>query len=119
MPSEVIVASIRVRGIVDADHVAPLRRELDRAIDAGANRLLVDLSDMREVTTAAINALLAARQRLIATGGRVSVVLPGRLRHRFEVLQLNRRFLLASNVQEATRLIGIGSQPDELHARAS
>ena len=106
--SRVVVAIVSARGIIDADHVGPFARELMRAAGAGATKLLVDLSRAEEVTTAGMNALLAARQRLLEQDGQISVVLPRGLRRRFEALQLDRRFLLAADRRQAAQLLGLG-----------
>lgn len=105
--SSVLVALVHARGSIDRSQSGRLERELDRTVDAGATKLLVDLGDADDVTTAGMNALLAARQRMLERGGQIAVVLPERLRRRFEVLQLGRRFLLASDRQRAARLLGL------------
>jgi anti-anti-sigma regulatory factor len=113
----VLVAIVKAGGYMDANHVDPFADELNEAIDAGASRLLVDLSQAEELTTAAINALLAARQQLLGREGRIAVVLPHGLRRRFLCLQLDRRFLLASDRIEAAKLLGVtsGADLDEDH----
>jgi anti-anti-sigma regulatory factor len=110
--SGVLVAIVTAGGYLDADYVGAFAAELGKAIDAGASRLLVDLDQAEEVTTAAMNALLAARQQLIGRGGRIAVVLPHRLRRRFLCLQLDRRFLLASDRIEAAELLGVTAGDD-------
>jgi anti-anti-sigma regulatory factor len=112
--SGVLMAIVNARGIIDANHVGPFARELMRAADAGATRLLVDLSSAVEVTAAGLNVLLAVRQRVLERGGEISIVLPHRLRRHFEALQLDRRFLLAADRTQAVQLLGLiaGSGPD-------
>jgi anti-anti-sigma regulatory factor len=110
--SGVLVAIVKAGGYLDADHVDSFAHELERAIAAGATRLLVDLNQAEEVTSAAMNALLAARQQLIGRNGRIAIVLPYRLRHRFQLLKLDRRFLLASDRIEAAGLLGVASGGD-------
>jgi anti-anti-sigma regulatory factor len=110
--SGVLVAIVKAGGYIDAYRADAFGDQLNEAIDAGASRLLVDLSQAEELTTAAINALLAARQQLIGREGRIAVVLPYRLRRRFLCLQLDRRFLLASNRQEAAELLGVAAGGD-------
>jgi anti-anti-sigma regulatory factor len=70
-------------------------------------RLLVDLSEADDVTTAGMNVLLDVRQQLISRQGVIALVLPPHLRRRFELLQLDRRFLLASSGRQAADLLGI------------
>jgi anti-anti-sigma regulatory factor len=111
--SPVLVAVVRGGGVIDAMHVESLVAELTGAMDAGATKLLVDLNEAETVTAAGMNALLAARQRLIGAGGQVSVVLPRALRRRFHTLQLDRRLLIASDrLQAATKLgLAAGRRP--------
>jgi anti-anti-sigma regulatory factor len=111
--SGVLMAIVNARGVIDANHVGPFARELTRAVDAGATKLLVDLSRAEEVTTAGMNALLAARQRVLDPDGEIAVVLPRRLRYRFEALKLDRRFLLAADRLQAAQLLGLagGNSP--------
>jgi anti-anti-sigma regulatory factor len=107
--SSVLVAVVPAGGVIDAIHVEPLVAELTGAMDAGATKLLVDLSEAETVTTAGMNALLAARQRLTRTGGRISVVLPQALRKRFHTLQLDRRLLVASDRLQAVTKLGLAA----------
>jgi anti-anti-sigma regulatory factor len=105
--SGLLVAIIKATGRIDAEHVAPFTAELDAAVAAGASRLLIDLSQADEVTTAGMNALLAAREQLIERHGLIAVALPDRLRHRFQLLNLDRRLLLPTDRCEAAELLGI------------
>jgi anti-anti-sigma regulatory factor len=101
------VAVVEARGSVDCDRVEPLAAELEDAVAAGVERILVDLSRTRDVTTAAVNVLLDARGRLLPRKGVIAVVLPPRLRRWFELLRLDRRFLLATSRSEAADLLGL------------
>jgi anti-anti-sigma regulatory factor len=113
----VIVAIVNAGGTIDGDSVATFEHEVGRTLEAGASRLLVDLSRADDITTAGMNTLLAARQRLIARGGRIAVVLSPRLRRRFQTLDLHRRFLLADNRLQAVRQLGLGdTAPPRTHA---
>lgn len=105
--SGVLMAIVNARGVLDAQNVSPLAREVGRALEAGATRLLVDLSHADDVATACQNTLLAARQRLFSRGGRVAVVLSPAMRRRFGVLGLDQRFLLARDRMHAVQLLGL------------
>jgi anti-anti-sigma regulatory factor len=80
--------------------------ELDEAIAAGATRLIVDLSE-DPVGSLALNALLRARQQL-GRRGRIALIVSPRLRRFCAAAGLDRRFLLADDYGQATRLLGIG-----------
>lgn len=104
----VLVAIVNAAGEIDESTVSPFAHEVARTLDAGASRLLVDLSRADDVASAGMNALLVARQRLFGRGGRIAVVLSPRLRRRFQTLGLDRRFLLADDRLQAVRLLGLG-----------
>ena len=113
----VLVAIVNAGGTIDAGSVASFEHEVGRALEAGATRLLVDLSRADDITTVGMNTLLAARQRLFGRCGRIAVVLPPRLRRRFQTLGLEGRFLLADNRLQAVRQLGLGdTAPPRTHA---
>src|SRR5262249_7048453 len=105
--SGVLMAIVNARGVLDRRNVSPLAHEVGRALEAGATRLLVDLSRADDVPAACQNTLLAARQRLFPRGGRVAVVLSPSMQRRFGVLGLDRRFLLARDRMHAVQLLGL------------
>jgi anti-anti-sigma regulatory factor len=104
----VLLGIVNAAGAIDAGTIAPFAREVGRTLAAGATRLLVDLSRAEDVTTAGMNTLLAARQRLFDRGGRIAVVLSPSMRRRFEHLGLGHRFLFADDRLQAARLLGLG-----------
>jgi anti-anti-sigma regulatory factor len=101
------MAIVNARGVIDAGSAAPFARELASAVQAGATKVLVDLTQAGDVTTAAMNSLLAVRQRLVGRGGEVAVALPPRLERQFATLGLDRRFLLAADRAAAAQLLGL------------
>jgi anti-sigma B factor antagonist len=112
--ASLILAIVNAQGVVDTPKAGALRGELSRMISAGATRLLVDLSRAEDITATAMNALLAARQRLYDRGGKIAVVLSPAMRRRFETLRLDSRFLLADDRLHAAELLGLahGSPPE-------
>ena len=115
--SGVLMAIVNAQGKLDAPRVEPFAQEVGNAIEAGATRLLVDLSGANDVAAAYQNTLLGARQRLFDRGGRIAVVLSPAMRRRFGVLGLDRRFLLAENRMHGVRLLGLDdAAPPRLHA---
>jgi anti-anti-sigma regulatory factor len=113
-PGPVLVALIGPRSERDTEAVSHLAEDLEGAIDNGATRLLVDLRETESLGTRGLNALLRARQRLLLRNGKIVVVLSRELSHRFDVLQLDRRFLFARDRLRAVQLLGLaaGPQPD-------
>jgi len=103
-----LIALIGVGGAVDADTASPLAEDLERAIDSGATRVVVDLQRSESFGTLGLNALLQARQRLlVGGGGSIAIVLPPRLRRLFGLLRLDRRFLLAADRLQALQQLGV------------
>ncbi len=111
--SNVLLAIVNARGVIDAGSVAPFASELGHAVEAGATKILVDLTQVDDVTTACMNALLAVRQQLVESGGQIAVALPPWIVRQFETLGLDRRLLLAPDRTSAARRLGLvdGSTP--------
>jgi anti-anti-sigma regulatory factor len=116
--SNVLVALVDASGAIDAAGAAGLERELGGALDAGATRVIVDLTRAGAVTTAGMNALLAARQRVLPWSGEVAVVVPPRIEREFRTLGLDRRFVLASDRADAARRLGLLASPTPTGAPA-
>ena len=102
----VLMALVGGGGAVEADAVAHLADDLERAVDTGATCLLVDLRQAESVSTRGLNALLRARNRLLRRDGKIVVVLSRELRHQFDVLQLDRKSLLDRPLDERRRHLG-------------
>lgn len=94
-------------GAVVEDRVPPFADDLDRALASGATRLLVDLRSATSVSTGGLNALLRARQRLLRRRGAVALVVSPALQRLLEVLNLDRRFLVARDRLTAAQLLGL------------
>jgi anti-anti-sigma factor len=105
-----LIAVIGAERAIDEETAQPLADELDRAVEAGAACLIVDLSRVESIGTMGLNALLRARNRMLARGGHMATVLPPRLRRLFALLRLDRRFLLASSRVQAIELLGLGGR---------
>ena len=103
----VLIAVVGADNMIDDDSAQPLVDDLERAIDAGATMLVVDLGRAAGLGTRGLNALLHARHRLLPRGGRVAMVLPPRLRRLFGLLGLDRRFVLAADRLQALELLGV------------
>ena len=99
-PAPFLVGVIRGPGASDADDARAFAAELECAVTAGCERVLVDLSGSDRLSTQAMNALLARR-------GRVVLVASGRLRRTFELLGLDSRFALVSDRDRAGDLLAL------------
>lgn len=102
-----LVGIVEAAGVIDAEHVEGLETGVRQTLGAGAERLLVDLTQTTEITATGINVLLDARRRLLPRQGTIVVVLSTRLRRLFQTLDLDRRFLLCSSRRQAADLLGL------------
>lgn len=102
-----LFAVVGSHGAVVEDRVPPFADDLDRALASGATRLLVDLRSATSVSTGGLNALLRARQRLLRRRGAVALVVSPALQRLLEVLNLDRRFLVARDRLTAAQLLGL------------
>jgi anti-sigma B factor antagonist len=96
------VVTIAVHGQADL-HTAPdLRDAMTKAIDGGANGLIVDLSDATFVDSMTLGVLLGAVKRLRPRGGKVAVVcVSPHIRRIFEITLLDRVFALHETLDAA------------------
>ena len=96
------VVTIAVHGQADL-HTAPdLRDAMTKAIDGGANGLIVDLSDATFVDSMTLGVLLGAVKRLRPRGGKVAVVcVSPHIRRIFEITLLDRVFALHETLDDA------------------
>jgi anti-sigma B factor antagonist len=96
------VVTIAVHGQADL-HTAPdLRDAMTKAIDGGANGLIVDLSAATFVDSMTLGVLLGAVKRLRPRGGKVAVVcVSPHIRRIFEITLLDRVFALHETLDAA------------------
>jgi anti-anti-sigma regulatory factor len=85
----------------------PRCRELDEETAEEADAMIVDVSTSESTSTRALNALLATRNKLLAHGGRMAVVVSPRNRRRLGLLGLDRRFVLAADRRQALERLGL------------
>jgi anti-sigma B factor antagonist len=96
------VRVIALAGEGDLMAAPELRRRVDSAIDAGATKLVLDLSESTFIDSTALGILLGALKRLRPRGGRVAVLCPdpaiGKV---FEITGLDRMMPVTSTLAEA------------------
>jgi anti-anti-sigma factor len=88
---------VRCQGEIDLSSAEYLERALSASIAAGAAALEVDLRGVRYFDSSAIKALLEARERLAAEGGRLSVRAQPTARALLRVLRLDRALNLQAD----------------------
>ncbi len=70
------IATITCTGRLDALEAAPMRETVASHLDAGANRLVVDLSDVEFVDSAGLAALVRGMKDARSVGGDLRLVSP-------------------------------------------
>ena len=78
-------------GELDAGAAGEIRGRIERALSAGKRRVIVDLTDVTYMETAALAALLDANARVKQFGASLFVVVPGdsRVRLLFSITRLD------------------------------
>ena len=100
---------IEVHGQADLHTASDLRSAMLTAIDRGAVRLVVDLSQATFIDSMTLGVLLGAVKRLRPVGGAVSVVCRDpHIRRIFEITLLDRIFTLYPDRQSAVDGAGGG-----------
>jgi anti-sigma B factor antagonist len=84
--------SLVISGEIDAAAAASIRERVEQALGAGKRRVIVDLSDVSFMESAAMAALLDANARVRRSGASMWLVIPreSRVRHLFSITRLDR-----------------------------
>ena len=90
-------------GDLDAAAAADIRNRIDQALAAGKRCVIVDLSQITYMETAALAALLDANARLKRFGASLFVVIPGdsRVRLIFSITRLDKLLRVMETREEA------------------
>lgn len=100
------IVELRISGRLDPQAAIVLRYHLVRCLDRKKVRILVDFSGVRYVISKAVSVLLDCTEMARRAGG--AVVLAGvsvKIRHIFELMQLDRALQLADTKDEALRIL--------------
>lgn len=103
-PAEGEALVIAVVGQADL-HTAPeLRKAIGAAIDDGAVKLVVDLTEATFIDSMTLGVLVGALKRLKALSGQLAIVCPDpHLRRIFEITSLDRVLVIANSRDEALK----------------
>jgi anti-anti-sigma factor len=95
------VAILEPQGRIDSASAAAFSDRIDALIQAGSRNLLIDLRNVPYLSSAGFRALLIARKRLDATGGKIILcgVTPP-LRRLFEVAHFTGLFVICATREE-------------------
>ena len=98
------VAVVVVAGELDLYTAPELRERLARVDEGGAERVVLDLSEVTLVDSMALGVLLGAKKRLATHAGAIDLVVSkSDIRRIFEITMLDRVFDLHGSQEEATR----------------
>jgi len=93
---------VAVRGELDVATAPVLRAGLEELIEAGADRLVVDLTELSFVGSSGVTALLATRDRIRTRGGTLTTIcLDPHVRRTFELTGTDDAVGLAGSRHEA------------------
>ena len=96
------VAAIYLTGEVDLYTAPRLKEELVRAIDGGAKRVVIDLTDTAFIDSTTLGVLVGGLRRLRPQGGELALVITDRnIRKIFEITGLDRVFPIHENHADA------------------
>lgn len=91
-----------LRGRMDSTTSPDAESQLTRMIGEGAQRIVVDFSDLEYISSAGLRVLLAAQKKLKQSGGAVLLTaLKPEIRKVFDIAGFNRLFSVYPSVEEA------------------
>ncbi|MFN0131783.1 MAG: STAS domain-containing protein [Phycisphaerales bacterium] len=83
---------------------AEVRQRIERVADVAKGRVAVSMADVQEMTSAGINALVAAHQRCVTLGAHLALfALSKELARLIRITKLDRSIVVAADVREAVR----------------
>ncbi len=93
---------VALTGEVDLYTAPELKQELLRLVEAGARRIIVDLTDTTFIDSTMLSVLLSTLKRLRPGGGQLGIVCSDRnIRKIFEITLLDRVFPIFASRDEA------------------
>jgi anti-sigma B factor antagonist len=101
--SEDLVPTVELRGEVDLHTCSELRSTLHRLMEAGSHLIIIDMSEVPYLDSAALGVLVDSQRRAKEHGGEIylAAVTPFVLRA-FEITRLIRIFHVFATVSDAT-----------------
>lgn len=96
------VPVVRLTGELDIDQAVRVREHLDRVIDAGAVRLVIDLSDVSYIDSTGLGMLVAVHKRLVAEQGFYVLTVPRASQRKvFEITGLSTVLVIMESLEDA------------------
>ena len=102
------VASLSVKGFLDANTFEDFDRSLNRLFEDSIYKVAVDFSGLKYVSSAGAGVLIGASSIARENGGEIVIVgAKGEVNEVFELLGINRLFKHAGNMQKGLRILGV------------
>jgi anti-sigma B factor antagonist len=93
---------IKLQGEVDLYAAPELKDHVNRAIESGKNKLVLDLSEATFIDSTTLGILVSGMKRLRPRGGMLAVLCPDPTMARiFDITGLNRMFSVHDNLESA------------------
>jgi anti-sigma B factor antagonist len=93
---------LHVAGRMDADTAVQFDRQCESCISEGVTNLIVDLGDLRYISSIGLRSFVFFSQKLKEKGGELRICrLTGLVQQVFEITTLNRVLLLHDSVESA------------------
>ena len=96
------VPVVRISGELDIDQAVRVREQLDKVIDAGTVRFVIDLSDVSYIDSTGLGMLVAVYKRLVTEQGFYVLTVP-RVSQRkvFEITGLSTVLIIMESLEDA------------------
>ena len=105
------VASLSVKGFLDANTFEEFDRSLNRLFEDSIYRVAVDFSELEYVSSAGAGVLIGASSIARENDGEIVIVgAKGEVNEVFELLGINRLFKHAGNMQKGLKILGVEDQ---------
>ena len=96
------VPVVQLNGELDIDQAVRVREHLDKVIDGGALRLIIDLSDVSYIDSTGLGMLVAVHKRLVAEQGFYVLTVPRASQRKvFEITGLSTVLVIMQSLEEA------------------
>jgi len=103
--------SLALRGYLDAHTVNDFEAYMDRSIEQGAVRYLVDISDLNYISSAGIGAIMGLTQRLRRSDGELVLLRPSEKVFKIlDKLGFTKIFRIAYSEEEGEKILGLGGK---------
>ncbi|MFM7186612.1 MAG: STAS domain-containing protein [Armatimonadota bacterium] len=96
------VPVVQLNGELDIDQAVRVREHLDKVMDGGALRLIIDLSDVSYIDSTGLGMLVAVHKRLVAEQGFYVLTVPRASQRKvFEITGLSTVLVIMQSLEEA------------------